>query len=198
MRKTNVRLSLLILLGLALAAPISVSNAYAAKKHAYVGSQKCKKCHTKEYKSWAETNMADAFDLLKAGVRAEEKKAAGLDPAKDYTKDKECLPCHVTGYGEKGGFVSAKKTPDHLGVGCETCHGPGGTYIEDGYMTLENKEYKIEELLEVGMIERTNQETCESVCHNNKSPFVGEDYVFDYEAKRDEGNHALYPLKFKH
>ena len=50
----------------------------------------------------------------------------------------------------------------------------------------------------VGMLERTNQETRESVCHNKKSPFVGDDYVFDYEGKRDEGNHKLYPMKFKH
>ena len=106
MRKINVLLRYLVLVGVAFAALISGSSAVAAdKEHAYTGSKACKKCHTKEYKTWAETSMAKAFALLKPGVRAEEKTAAGLDPTMDYTKDKECLPCHTTGYGKKDGFA---------------------------------------------------------------------------------------------
>jgi len=103
-----------------------------ADEHSFVGSGRCKKCHIKEHRSWEETKMANVFELLKPGVRSEAKKAAGLDPAKDYTKDQECLPCHTVGYGKPGGYVDPKKTPNHLGVGCENCHGPGGTYIQDG------------------------------------------------------------------
>lgn len=169
-----------------------------AEDHDYVGSRKCRKCHAKEYRSWQETAMTKSFELLKPGVRAEQKVAAGLDAQKDYTKDAECLPCHTTGYGEKSGFVSIEKTPDLAGVGCETCHGPGGTYIKDGYMTLDNKEYKKADLVAVGMVSQTNAETCTSLCHNNKSPFVGDDYIFDYENKKHEGIHEIFALKYKH
>ena len=141
--------------------------------------------------------MAQSFETLKPGIRAEEKTAHGLDPQKDYTKDAECLPCHTTGYGQPTGFVDEKKTPDLVGVGCESCHGPGGTYLQDGYMTMENKEYKLEKLVAAGMVGEYTRELCDT-CHNTDSPFVGDDYVFDYETKKDEGIHEIIPLKFKH
>ena len=169
-----------------------------AQEHAYVGSQQCRKCHIREFRSWEQTNMAKAFDLLKPGARAEQKVAAGLDPDKDYTKDAECLPCHTVGYGQKGGFVDIEKTPNHAGVGCEMCHGPGGTYTQDQHMSLKNQEYKKEELVAVGLVGEITAETCTKSCHNNKSPFVGEDYVFDFEANKDKGTHEKFPLKFKH
>jgi hypothetical protein len=169
----------------------------AADDHEYVGSKKCRKCHAKEYRSWSTTKMAVSFEVLRPGANAEQKTAHGLDPQKDYTKDAECLPCHTTGFGKKGGFVDEKKTPDLVGVGCEDCHGPGGTYLQDGYMTMENKEYKREELVAVGMVGEYTREICDT-CHNTKSPFVGDDYVFDFEAKKAEGMHEVSPLKFKH
>jgi hypothetical protein len=167
-------------------------------EHAYVGSKKCKMCHLKEWKSWSETKMAKSFELLQPGIRAEQKKAAGLDPDKDYSMDAECLPCHTVGYGKEGGFSNLESTPDHAGVGCEMCHGPGGTYIQKQYMSLQNKNYKRDEIIAVGMVDQINAETCTAVCHNNESPFVGEDYVFDFEARKDEGIHERYPLKYEH
>jgi hypothetical protein len=41
-------------------------------------------------------------------------------------------------------------------------------------------------------------ETCASLCHNSKSPFVGKDYVFDYEKRRAQGTHEHIALKFQH
>lgn len=174
-----------------LAAPFSVA---AEGKHAYVGSTKCKKCHLKEFKSWSETKMAKAFEALKPGVNADKKKAAKLDPNKDYTADAKCVGCHVTGQGKNGGFVDITSTPDLAGVGCEACHGPGGTYIQKPYMTLENKEYKKAELVAVGMVGEVTKEQCVP-CHNEKSPFFK---AFDFEARKKDGLHDMFPLKYKH
>ena len=76
----------------------------ATTEYDFVGTKNCKKCHIKQFKSWKETKMAKAFEILKPGERAEAKKKAGLDPAKDYTKEAECLACHTTGYGKPGGL----------------------------------------------------------------------------------------------
>lgn len=168
-----------------------------AAEYSYVGNKKCKMCHLKEWQSWSETKMGKSYELLKKGVEAESKKKAKLDPSKDYTKDPMCLPCHTTGYGKPGGFVDMKATPDLVGVGCEMCHGPGGTYTQPEHMSFKNKEYKKSEVVRVGLIEKITQAQC-TVCHNSKSPFVGKDYVFDFEAKKKKGIHAILPLQYKH
>lgn len=165
--------------------------------HPYTGSKKCKACHLKEWKSWAETKMAKSFDVLKPGERAEAKTGAGLDPDKDYTKDPTCLPCHTTGYGKDGGFVDIESTPDHAGVGCEMCHGAGGTYIQPQYMSLKNKEYKKAEIVAVGMVDTVSEAQC-LTCHNSESPFVADDFVFDFEANKEKGTHEKFPLKYQH
>ena len=36
--------------------------------------------------------------------------------------DPECLSCHVTGWGENGGFISEVDTPKLKNVQCEVCH----------------------------------------------------------------------------
>lgn len=173
------------------------SNSASAEDHAYISSKKCKMCHLKEYKSWETTKMANAFEVLKPGERAEAKQAAGLETDKDYTTDPTCLPCHVTGYGLEGGFKDIESTPDLIGVGCEMCHGPGGTYAKSEYMSLKNKEYKKADIVAVGMVEQITEAQCRR-CHNTDSPFVGEDYVFDFEANKATGTHEKFPLKYQH
>ena len=165
--------------------------------HGYVGSKKCKMCHLKEWKSWSQTKMAQAFEQLKPGERTEAKQTAGLDPDKDYTQDETCLPCHTTGYGKKGGFVDITSTPNLAGIGCEMCHGSGGTYTKSQYMSLKNKEYKKADLVAVGMVGEVSEKHCLG-CHNTDSPFVGDDYVFDFEANKDKGTHEKFPLKYTH
>ena len=169
----------------------------AADEHAYVGAKKCKICHLKEWKSWSTTKMALSFDVLKPGERAEAKQAAGLDPATDYTTDVTCLPCHTTGYGKEGGFVDIETTPTLAGVGCEMCHGAGKDYIAPGTMTLKNKEYKKADLLPLGLVEQVSEAQCTN-CHNPESPFVADDFVFDFEANKDLGMHEKIPLKYEH
>jgi hypothetical protein len=187
-----MRVGALVLIG-----SVCLSVPPAANEHAYVGSKKCKMCHIKEYKSWGDTKMANAFEVLKPGQRADAKRAGGLDPDKDYTTDTTCLPCHVTGYGKQGGFTSVVDTPDLVGVGCEMCHGPGGTYIEPQHMSLKNKEYRKADLVAVGLVDQITEAQCKG-CHNTDSPFVGPDYVFDFEAKKDTGTHEKFPLKYQH
>lgn len=166
----------------------------AGAEHAYVGAKKCKACHLKEFKSWSETKMSNAFELLKPGVSAASKTKAKLDPAKDYTRDASCLPCHTTGYGKLGGFVDIATTPDLAGVQCEMCHGPGGTYILKENMSLQNKEYKKAALVKVGLVGQIGKDMCVN-CHNSKSPFFKD---FNFEERKSKGTHEKIPLKYAH
>ena len=194
MRRSLTCFLSLLALALFVAAPSA-----SGEEHAFVGSKNCKKCHIKEHKSWEQTKMAQVFETLKPGERADAKTAAGLDPNKDYTTDKTCLPCHTTGYGKKGGFVDLETTPELANVGCESCHGPGGTYTQDHLMSLKNKEYKRSEVVAAGMVEKVSEAQCTS-CHNSESPFVGDDFKFDFEAQTavEGAVHEQIPLKYNH
>lgn len=195
MRKRLIRSSLLafcVVLALAVQGA-----AVGDEEHAYVGSKKCKMCHLKEASWWSETTMAKAFEVLKPGASSDAKKKAGLDSAKDYTTDETCLRCHTTGFKKKGGFESLALTPDLAGVGCEMCHGPGGTYTQNEHMSLKNKEYKKADLVAVGLVGEITEKLCQT-CHNTDSPFVGPDYVFDFSANKAKGTHEKIPLKYPH
>lgn len=173
-------------------------------KYEYLGDSKCKMCHIKEHRSWSKTKMGKAFETLKPGVKAEEKKAHGLDPDKDYSTDESCLPCHTQGYGHKGGYAvpdpndkAAVKAASKLeGVGCESCHGPGSAYIEIFQDIMKSKrKYKVEELHAAGLT-KINESTC-TECHNDKSPTFDSEKGFNFEemkAKREE-IHELVELK---
>ena len=168
----------------------------------YVGSKKCKMCHIKVHKSWAKTKMAKTFEQLKPGVDAEAKTKAGLDPQKDYTKDESCLPCHVTGWGKKGGYAipdeadkkAVKKAKDLEGVGCEACHGPGSAYSKVHKEIQKSKRtYKQEELFAVGMVKQDAKACID--CHNDKSPTYDASKPFDFEKEKDADTHEHEELK---
>ncbi|MCK5194549.1 MAG: cytochrome c family protein, partial [Desulfobulbaceae bacterium] len=153
------------------------------KEYGFVGTKACKKCHIKQYKSWAKTNMSRAYDILKPNERTEAKKKVGLDPEKDYTKDSECLPCHTTGYGRPGGFINSEETPQLVGISCESCHGAGKEYTKKQYMHSKNKEYKRVDIVKVGLVSPVTSERCTASCHNEKSPFFNKDEPFDFKRR---------------
>jgi Cytochrome c554 and c-prime len=81
---------------------------------AYVGSETCAACHTAAYFWWRGTAHARAFDSLV--MRGRE-------------LDLDCVGCHVTGAAS-----SAAELVDiqaRRGVGCESCHGPGGKHADN-------------------------------------------------------------------
>jgi len=182
-----------LMFAVALGAAFS-SNADAAS---YVGVKKCKACHIKQYKSWKKTAMADSFEKLKAGVAADAKKKAGLDPNKDYTHDAKCLKCHTTGYGKDGGFKSIEDTPKLAGVQCEGCHGPGSEYRK---LMKKNKKFKRAEAKAAGLtIPSEDEKGCMS-CHGGDSPFnekVDAKYKFNFK-ERLAKTHKHFPLKYEH
>lgn len=155
----------------------------------YIGIENCKLCHMPHFDSWSETKMSKAYELLKPGLRAEAKKKAGLDPEVDYTKDINCLRCHVTGLGKTGGFTSLEETPDMLGVQCEMCHGPGSIYIE--MMMKKQGTYALEEYQTLGglIMPSPEKNVCTEQCHNPSSPFISSGYDFDFENRKAIGTH---------
>ncbi|MEN2995108.1 MAG: cytochrome c family protein [Thermodesulfovibrio sp.] len=86
----------------------------------YVGSEKCKTCHPRQYENFTKfSRMSQSFsgvEKMKNKITPEELKG--------------CYECHTTGYGKKGGFVSVEKTPHLKNTGCEVCHGPGKKHVK--------------------------------------------------------------------
>jgi hypothetical protein len=81
----------------------------------FVGSRTCAACHTREYLWWQRTPHGHAYETLRA-------EGSERDPA--------CVGCHVTGFGEPHG--ATLEHPGELkGVGCESCHGPGGHHADN-------------------------------------------------------------------
>ena len=79
----------------------------------------------------------------------------------------------------------AASADDHAYVGskkCKMCH---------------LKEYKKAELVAVGMVDTVGEGQC-TTCHNPDSPFVGDDFVFDFGANKGKGTHEAYPMKYEH
>lgn len=86
----------------------------------YVGTEKCKNCHQKQYENFIKySRMSRSFEAV-------EKMKNKITP----DELKTCYHCHTTGYGKKGGFISAEKTPDLKNTGCEVCHGPGKKHVD--------------------------------------------------------------------
>ncbi|HEX6790608.1 MAG TPA: multiheme c-type cytochrome [Candidatus Krumholzibacteria bacterium] len=86
----------------------------------YLGLGSCQSCHQAEFEVYAKTAHAHAYATL----------------ASEFVhRDTNCVGCHVTGYGDKGGFggIRMRGNPvDLADVQCEACHGPGIEHSRDG------------------------------------------------------------------
>ena len=114
----------------------------------YVGWKGCVACHEKVAMDWQHSRHAASFVSL-------QKSGQENLPA--------CVSCHVTGYGQPGGFVDKELTPQLSGVQCEACHGPGRGH--EGNPKKAN------------ILEAPGVETCRQ-CHTK-----GQDPNFDYAKK---------------
>jgi hypothetical protein len=194
-RKTMKRISGIVLTFLFVVGMLGVAT--MSESADYLGVKKCKACHIKQYKSWMKTSMATSFENLKPGIKAEEKKKAGLDPAKDYTADADCLRCHTTGYGKPSGFASIAETPNLANVQCEGCHGPGGDFRK---IMKKDKKFKLSDITAAGLLLPSEANNNCSECHNDKSPFtekVDPKYKFDIKDRLAK-THEHFPLKYEH
>jgi hypothetical protein len=80
------------------------------------GNRACTACHEADCRAWEGSHHARAWETLKAH---------------GYQVDPSCQQCHTNAYGLPGGFASMRQTPEAVGVGCETCHGPSAAHIRD-------------------------------------------------------------------
>lgn len=117
--------------------------AYKAEKKAptgdapvaeYVGVNKCKMCHIKQYTAYKTHAHAHAFATLQGGDAEKQKAMATalkVELKGSPAKDENCVVCHVTGFQLPGGYPSADtaKTAALVNVTCESCHGPGSKHV---------------------------------------------------------------------
>lgn len=86
----------------------------------YLGVGACQSCHAEAFEVYAHTRHAHAYATLAAQF---------------VHRDTNCVGCHVTGYGEAGGFEGVRQrgaSVDLIDVQCEACHGPGVNHARDG------------------------------------------------------------------
>lgn len=94
----------------------------------YTGSDVCGDCHAEAYEIWKETLHHQGTHTLLEDLRG----------SADALSDPDCIRCHTTGFGWKGGWASTalpeglrREMHDGLaGIGCEACHGPGARHVE--------------------------------------------------------------------
>jgi hypothetical protein len=133
---------------------------WAEKNFHYVGDKSCKLCHKAEYDSWGLTVHAKAWDVLKP----------------EEQKNAECVECHSIGKSKSDSLL--------VGVGCESCHGPGSEYKAMKVM----KDPKL--AAAAGLLPIT-EATCVR-CHNQRSPFYKK-FVFAEALKTGVHEHPKKP-----
>ncbi len=96
--------------------PAGVLEARRALRRPYAGVEACRECHEEIVAQWETTKHAHAFATLE-------------ERGRQY--DRDCTPCHTTGFEDRGGFVALDVTPGLVNVQCESCHGNGHDHVAD-------------------------------------------------------------------
>jgi 2',3'-cyclic-nucleotide 2'-phosphodiesterase (5'-nucleotidase family) len=96
--------------------PVGVLEARRGISKPFEGAQECQACHEEIYAHWEESKHAHAFQIL-------------VDAQREY--DRDCTPCHTTGFYKTGGFEGFNVTPDLINIQCEACHGNGAAHVAD-------------------------------------------------------------------
>ncbi len=102
----------------------------------YVGVTKCKMCHKsakqgEQFGLWEKTGHAKAFETLATDAALAEAKERGIENPQTAP---ECLKCHATAFAVMDDLENQKITLEE-GVSCESCHGPGKSYMKKKTMT---------------------------------------------------------------
>ena len=170
--KKNAKIPLISIFALLFTVIFSAHSMSEKKKHTFVGSAVCGKCHAAEsigdqYDLWLQSPHGKAVRILKSEpALALAKKLSINDPSEEL----KCLKCHATGGGKN------QKIRDE-GVGCEACHGPGSDYYEYcGHVDTVNRECAYETALKNGMYPtlgfkniKKREKLCLR-CHNSRRP----------------------------
>ncbi|MCK4729481.1 MAG: cytochrome c family protein, partial [Desulfobacterales bacterium] len=84
---------------------LSAPYVWSEKEEAiYVGMEQCKECHPEHVETYSGWKYSRNFRILEL---------------REMEHDSRCLPCHTTGYGKPGGFVSVEETPHMKNIQCE-------------------------------------------------------------------------------
>jgi hypothetical protein len=111
---------------------IKAASQPTAPVEVYVGLDACVECHAPTSAHWALTPHAQTWkDLVERGSATEGESGGGRPVAPlDATHNPDCLGCHSTGYGKRGGFVDPDADSRLLNVQCEACHGPMKLHVD--------------------------------------------------------------------
>lgn len=169
--------------GKAFQADHSKTPATEAKATDYVSSNKCKTCHSKQYKAWQTTEHAHAMkSLADAGEKEIADRAAALKvELKGHANESDdCIQCHTTGFHLPGGYPAADslKNAALANVTCESCHGPGAKHVS---APMADKKKFI------------NGTPTESMCRQCHTPEMSPKFNFDEYKKK--GVHQVEAAK---
>lgn len=133
----------------------------------FVGSKKCESCHEEAYAVWKKNRHAKAYRTL-----------VESDPPRQF--DPECISCHVIGWDPRhhfpyeSGYLSLRKTPKMIDVGCENCHGPGEAHVKAEMGSDEALQQKLQKAMVV-----TEDDAKNRLCLNCHDLDNSPDFDFD-------------------